>query len=86
MESLRVIVTFIVVLAIVGCAFAFNSKKNWSYCVSDSTTSSTCSNIVHDLKRTTAGDTNNKYYPCWDGVVAQCSGNNCTVAVTLVTD
>ncbi len=86
MKKLKMIVTSVIVLAIVGSAFAFNAKKAGSFCVSDSTTSSSCSNIVHTLKRTTTGDQNNKYYPGWDGSIGACTGSLCTAAVTLVQD
>ena len=78
MKKLRMIVTSVVVLAIVGSAFAFNAKKIGKFCVSANSTSTDCSEVISGSKRTTTGTVNRKYYCGWD----QASTTSCTDLTT----
>jgi len=67
MKKLKMIVTSVIVLAIVGSAFAFNAKKKNIFCTSGGT-STTCNTITtgNTLKRD--GGVANVYYVVdWDG-------------------
>lgn len=79
------IITSVIVLAIVGSAFAFKAKKLIAYCVTDSAfgTPPSCYVIVPS-KRTTNLNTGVqlRYYPTWDGDLTPCQAggqNTCTV-------
>jgi len=76
MKKLRMIVTSVVVLAIVGSAFAFNSKKLLSICYSTAGTS-TCNATLSGVKIDTDFGTTRHYYNGWDGTASKCTGTNC---------
>jgi hypothetical protein len=76
MKKLKMIVTSVVVLAIVGSAFAFNAKKIGKFCVSTNG-DTTCDGTFNNSKRV-SGTNNAKYIVDWDGV--SCTGlTTCTV-------
>jgi hypothetical protein len=88
MKKLRMIVTAVVVLVIVGSAFAFKSKIG-VFCVLDSTKAGTnCTTIIiTEKKTTTSGGILWKYYPSFDGDKTACivAGNGkCTATVRLI--
>ena len=92
MKKLRMIVTGVVVLAIVGSAFAFKAKGG-HFCVLDPAASgSVCTTylITQDQKTTTIGGTQWKYYPSWDGDKTTCTttanSGLCTVTTRLIND
>ena len=79
MKKLRMIVTSVVVLAIVGSAFAFKAKKA-QFCVNtDNTTKCTTYTTGTSLKRVASGITSYKYFPAWDG-----DGTACTTATNAL--
>jgi len=86
MKKLRMIVTSVVVLAIVGSAFAFKAKQK-SFCVTSDTGSNICTTFVANQKIVSVG-TEFKYYPNWDGDQALCTANNtfCTALFELSAD
>jgi hypothetical protein len=89
MKKLRMIVTSVVVLAIVGSAFAFKAKKG-AFCILDAAASgSTCTTYLQGEKIVTIGGTSFKYFPAWDGDGTACtaSGNTlCTATFKLALD
>jgi len=90
MKKLRMIVTSVVVLAIVGSAFAFHAKIS-RFCVLTSTdTGDNCTTALDLPRKTTTGaGTTYKYYPDFDGDKTACSTTNnhhCTATTTITTD
>ena len=87
MKKLKMIVTSVVVLVIIGSVFSFNSKKIGLFCVSNAGTNQ-CDAILQDRKITTGVGTTFKYLACWDFDQAKCTGtnNNCTATVKLTTN
>ena len=83
MRKLRMLIASFVVFAIVVSAFAFNTKKIWTYCTSGTLASTTCNHVtVIPTKRGTGA--NNAYYiPCWEG--GACN-STCTVSANFVQD
>jgi hypothetical protein len=82
MKKLRMIVTSVIVLTIVGSAFAFKVKV-WSWCVLDANVSGTnCTTYLHEKRITTEVTFPlYKYYQNWDGnpTVCTAAGNGlCT--------
>jgi len=77
MKKLKMIVTSLIVLAIVGSAFAFNAKKIGTFCGSGSLTSTSCNIVMGGLRRV-IGPRNSYYVVDWDG--ASCSGQTCTTS------
>lgn len=71
MKRVKMIVTSVVVLAIVGSAFAFNAKKVLPFCVTDGTANQNCY-IISPSKITTTG-VSLLYYTEWDGSPASCA-------------
>ena len=90
MKKLRMIVTSVVVLAIVGGAFAFKTKAGAFCIVSASATDNNCTTFKQDFKITTTGLNNDyRYYPTWDGDKTGCTvANNakCTAQFKLIGD
>jgi hypothetical protein len=85
MKKLKMIVTSVVVLAIVGSAFAFKVKRG-NFCITTTLASTQCTIIVDDFKTTTDTEVNQvKYFPNWLGVPTDCSGTNtnCTGTIRL---
>jgi hypothetical protein len=78
MKRVKMIVTSVVVLAIVGSAFAFNAKKIGIFCVTNKVANQDCY-IIYFSKRTTGSGTSLIYYTNWDGSVASCTtgANTC---------
>lgn len=68
------IITSVIVLAIVGSAFAFNAKKIGIFCIDDNG-SNKCDLIIQNFKRT-IGTPTVHYYPNWDGDPANCINSN----------
>jgi hypothetical protein len=90
MKKLKMIVTSVVVLAIVGGAFAFKTKAG-AFCITSNTSSTDCTTFKQDFRITTdLLATQYKYYPAWDGNVANCNTNpantNCTATFRLTGD
>jgi hypothetical protein len=79
------IITSVVVLAIVGSAFAFNAKKTQTYCVTTSGGSGNCYTIAPSRRTTGAGVTL-KYVECWDPIDVCTSTSPCSTTATFVTD
>ena len=85
MKKLKMIVTSVVVLAIVGSAFAFNAKKISAFCTSGTLTSTkTCSQITQIPTKRDSGTPNAYYIVDWDGTT--CNGQSCTVSAHFVQD
>jgi hypothetical protein len=88
MKKLRIIATSVIVLAIVGSAFAFKVKLG-RFCILTTTASgNVCTGTIADRKTST--NTNHpqfKYYPCWDGNTVACTttagGGLCTDLIRL---
>ena len=62
------IITSAVVIAIVGSAFAFKTKRVGTFCVTFSNSGTPSCYIIHNSKRTTFGGIFRRYYTDWDGV------------------
>jgi hypothetical protein len=73
MRKLRMIITSVVVIAIVGSSFAFNAKKIGKFCISGSLVRTTCDIITSDVKRI-SGTPNTNYVVDWDGT--GCTSSN----------
>jgi len=86
MKKLRMIVTSIIVMAIVGSAFSFKTKVG-AFCVTSNTSSTNCTTFKLGVKITTdVLATIYTYSPAWDGDRAACTaaGNtNCTATFRL---
>jgi hypothetical protein len=83
MKNLKVIVISVIVLAIVGSAFAFNAKKIGRFCVSIDLYSTAC-NIVLNNAKTVVGIPNHYYIVNWNG--AACNGVTCTTSAHFEPD
>jgi len=84
------IVTSVVVLAIVGSAFAFHAKVG-RFCVLTTTDPGDNCTTLLDLPRktTTGAGLAYKFYPCFEGDKTACStanNHNCTATTTITTD
>jgi hypothetical protein len=94
MKKLRMIVTAVVVLAIVGSAFTFKAKGVGRFCVLTTIGTSGVTNCTTYLgaifKTTTDIDAAQwKYYPSFDGNPVTCTTTNnglCTATTRLTTD
>ena len=76
------IVSSVVVLAIVGSAFAFNAKKLGAFCTSGNLSTTNCNKPTINFQRVT-GAQNAYYVVDWDGVA--CS-QTCTVSARFIVD
>jgi hypothetical protein len=86
MKKLRIMATSVIVLAIVCSALAFNAKKNWTFCYTD-TFNGTGEVSPTGLQRVAVGTSHSvKYYyiPCWEGDA--CTTLNPTVASGFIND
>lgn len=84
MKKLRMIVTSVIVLAIVGSAFAFNAKKLGAFCIDQAPLTGTCDAVLQGKKIDPDGTTF-RYLTTWDGSAAGCTGNtNCTTSIKLI--
>jgi hypothetical protein len=72
MKKLRMIVTSVIVLAIVGSAFAFKAKQG-AFCVVASSTATDCTTYIQNVKTVTINGTQYKYAPFWDGDPVACT-------------
>jgi hypothetical protein len=84
MKKLRMFVTSVIVLAIVGSAFAFNAKKLATFCVDTQSPFTNCDATTANKKIDPIGGSTIHYYANWDGAAATCTGNNCTSTVKVV--
>jgi hypothetical protein len=85
MKKLRMIVTSVIVLAIVGSAFAFNAKKVAVFCTSTQN-NSTCDATIGSRFIVGTGGTVVNYYQSWSGKASECTatGNtNCAPTIRL---
>jgi hypothetical protein len=86
MKKLRIIVTSVIVLAIVGSAFAFNSKKLVTFCVDSDTTAgnaSECDQIIVGRFQWSIGSIF-YFYTAWNGQTSTCTvpnNTNCPITV-----
>jgi hypothetical protein len=85
MKKLRMIVTSVIVLAIVGSAFAFNAKKVASFCIDTSSPlDGTCDVIKLNYFIDPTSLTTFHYYNGWSGKTSACAGNtHCTSFVNV---
>jgi hypothetical protein len=88
MKKLRMIVTSVVVLAIVGSAFAFKAKVGAFCILTTADAGSVCTGTIKDRKTSTnAAHPQFKYYPSFDGNSVTCTttagGGLCTGLVNL---
>jgi hypothetical protein len=84
MRKLRMIITSVIVIAIIGSAFAFNAKKIWRYCTSGGTSTS-CNTVSGANQKRITGTPTVYYVPCWEGTPA-CTGITCTVSALFAGD
>lgn len=77
MKRVKMIVTSVVVLTIVGSAFAFNAKKIGAYCVTDGTANQNCY-IISFSQRTIGVGISLNYYTDWDAGKTACTGGTKT--------
>ena len=85
MKKLRMIVTSVIVLAIVGSAFSYKAKLA-NFCVNDGTSSTTCvTTILQDQEIVSApAGVAYKYFAGWTGSASTCGNTtNCTTNVRL---
>ena len=88
MKKLRMVVTSVIVLAIVGSAFGFKAKKG-AFCIAASGTNCTTYTIGNQKISTNTHDPQLKYVPCWDFNTVACTAANnglCTATFRLTTD
>jgi hypothetical protein len=85
MKKLRMIVTSVIVLAIVGSAFAFNAKRVAVFCTSSNDNSTCDATIGRKFIDPTNGTTFN-YYQNWSGKASECTGVHCTPTIKLSGD
>jgi hypothetical protein len=90
MKKLRMIVTSVIVLAIVGSAFAFKVKAG-AFCVlANSASGTNCTTYIQNVQIDPLGPTQYKYYPSWNGNKTTCTAANnglCTASIlTVVAD
>ena len=81
MKKLRMIVASVIVLAIVGSAFAFKAKTGRFCILTTDAVGNTdnCTTIILDRKITTStglGITQYRYAPCWDQDPIACTAAN----------
>jgi hypothetical protein len=82
MKKLKMIVTSVVVLAIVGSAFAFNAQKKALFCTSGGT-STTCNTITPlQPQKRIAGTADTYYVVDWDGVACSTAAADTHVCTT----
>jgi hypothetical protein len=90
MKKLRMIVTSVIVLAIVGSAFAFKVKIGHFCILTTNDPSDNCTTYTGDKRITTSILAKQwKYYPTWDGNPIACTAANnglCTAIVRLTYD
>jgi hypothetical protein len=88
MKKLKMIVTSVIVLAIVGSAFAFNAKKANKFCTSVNLNSTSCSTITGSTLLKRVAGTGTVYYVVdWDG--AGCTSGSaitCTTSAVFAND
>jgi hypothetical protein len=87
MKKVRMIITVVIVLAIIGSAFGFKARKRGSFCIAESGTN--CTTYISGQKIVSSGGTLFKYYPTWacDGVQCTAANNGlCTATVRLTLD
>ena len=85
MKKLRMIVTTVIVLAIVGSALALNAKQAAWFCYSTLGTS-TCDAITCRTIDPEHGTTIH-YYPNWNGLTSECialGNQRCTSTVKVI--
>ena len=83
MKKLKMIVTSVVVLVIIGSVFALNAKKIAIFCTSGDLNSTSCDKITSSVKK--GNCTRNAYYVAdWDGAV--CNGQTCTASACFRQD
>jgi len=89
MKKLRMIVTSVIVLAIVGSAFSFNSKKYYVFCIDSNTTTGgfdDCDGTLQGQFIDPTLGTTWYYYKDWDGKLSSCTATNnnkCTITIKL---
>jgi hypothetical protein len=90
MKKLRMMVSSVTILAIVGSAFAFNAKKNWLFCYVQtfgaSCVISTSTTTQERVDPNTSGARIEYYLPCWEGKTTDCTSSTCTVKAGFVND
>ncbi|AEW01019.1 hypothetical protein Niako_4766 [Niastella koreensis GR20-10] len=86
MNKSRMIVLCIIVLGIAGSAYAFISKKNQAFCVSNTGPNQNCF-VIQNMIIEPSPPPNYWYQVNWDGQTATCVGsNNCPTPVHLLPD
>jgi hypothetical protein len=85
MKKLRMIVTSVIVMAIVGSAFTFNVKCG-IYCVDTQTPFTNCDATIAGKKIDPVNGTTIHYYNGWDTNPNTCTGNVCTSTVKVVSN
>ena len=86
MKKLKMIVTSVVVLAIVGSAFAFNTKKFGVFCLSGDINSTSCNTVNTTPLKRVSGINNRYYIVDWDGSSGTCNGATCTTSAHFELD
>lgn len=83
------IATSVIMLVIVGCAFAFKTKAG-IFCITTNLSSSDCTTWKQDFRITTSDlATPYRYYCDWDGTKTLCTPNGigkCTCGFRLTID
>jgi hypothetical protein len=90
MKKLRMIVTSVIILAIVGSAFAFNAKKNTIFCYvqtfGSSCVISTATANQERVAENTSGARIEYYLPDWDGSTSGCTSVTCQTKAGFIND
>ena len=87
MKKLRMIVTSVIVIAIVGSALAFNAKRIAVFCYSTLNTATCDATFTKQI--VSSGGTSFTYYSGWKGLVSDCTkaGNqNCITTARFADD
>lgn len=84
MKKVKMILTSVIVLAIIGSAFAFKEKKIAAFCVTNAENGTNCY-VIHPSKRTTGAGTALLYATNWDGAFCG-AGSGCNTLGIFIHD
>ena len=84
MKKLRMIVTSVIVLAIIGSAFAFNARRVAVVCYS-TLGNSTCDKTIAGVFINPNSPIIFHYYLDWSGKVTECTGSHCGTTTGIST-
>jgi hypothetical protein len=83
MKKLRMIVTSVFVLVIIGGIFAFKARKCQAFCVDNAPFNGTCEAIITNRFIDPSSLITIHYYNGWNNCPSTCFGPNCTSTVRV---